>query len=126
MFSLLRMFSVPRALLPEVKDCAADFGVSVDDCIGGDTPVCGIAGDQQAALIGQAGFEPGMTKSTYGTGCFVVANTGDKALRSDNHLLTALRQSSADDGSDAYRWQGDFRARGKCIRRRIRRAVVAR
>jgi glycerol kinase len=71
---LLRMFSVPRALLPEVKDCAADFGVS----------------DQQAALIGQAGFEPGMTKSTYGTGCFVVANTGDKALRSDNHLLTTV------------------------------------
>ena len=87
---LLRMFSVPRELLPDVEDCAADFGVSVDDCIGGNTPVCGIAGDQQAALIGQAGFEPGMTKSTYGTGCFVVANTGDKALRSDNHLLTTV------------------------------------
>ena len=86
---LLRMFSVPRALLPEVKDCAADFGVTVDDCIV-NTPVCGIAGDQQAALIGQAGFEPGMTKSTYGTGCFVVANTGDKALHSDNHLLTTV------------------------------------
>jgi len=87
---LLRMFSVPRELLPEVKDCAADFGVTVDDCIGGNTPVYGIAGDQQAALIGQAGFEPGMTKSTYGTGCFVVANTGDNALRSDNHLLTTV------------------------------------
>ena len=87
---LLRMFSVPRELLPEVKDCAADFGVTIDDCVGGNIPVCGIAGDQQAALIGQAGFEPGMTKSTYGTGCFVVANTGDKALRSENHLLTTV------------------------------------
>ena len=86
---LLRMFSVPRALLPEVKDCAADFGVTVDDCIV-NTPVCGIAGDQQAALIGQAGFEPGMTKSTYGTGCFVVANTGSEALHSENHLLTTV------------------------------------
>ena len=87
---LLRMFSIPRELLPEVKDCAADYGIAVDDCIGGNTPVCGIAGDQQAALIGQAGFEPGMTKSTYGTGCFVIANTGDTALRSRNHLLTTV------------------------------------
>ena len=87
---LLAMFGVPRALLPEVRDCAADFGLAVDECIGGEVPVCGIAGDQQAALIGQAGFEPGMTKSTYGTGCFVVANTGGEALNSDNHLLTTV------------------------------------
>jgi glycerol kinase len=85
---LLAMFSIPRELLPDVRDCAADYGVASDECIGGDVPVCGIAGDQQAALIGQAGFEPGMTKSTYGTGCFVVANTGDAALHSDNQLLT--------------------------------------
>ena len=87
---LLALFSIPRELLPEVKDCAADYGIADDACIGGDVPVCGIAGDQQAALIGQAGFEPGMTKSTYGTGCFVVANTGDKALHSENHLLTTV------------------------------------
>jgi glycerol kinase len=87
---LLTMFSIPRALLPEVRDCAADFGVAVDDCIGGDVPVCGMAGDQQAALIGQAGFQPGMTKSTYGTGCFVVANTGSEALHSENQLLTTI------------------------------------
>ena len=87
---LLALFSIPRALLPEVRDCAADFGIAVDDSIGSDVPVCGIAGDQQAALIGQAGFEPGMTKSTYGTGCFVVANTGREALHSENQLLTTV------------------------------------
>lgn len=87
---LLKVFSIPISLLPDVLDCAADFGTAIDDCIGGDVPVCGIAGDQQAALIGQAGFEPGMTKSTYGTGCFVVANTGAKALQSENQLLTTI------------------------------------
>jgi glycerol kinase len=87
---LLAMFGVPRELLPEVRDCASDFGVAVDPCLGGDIPICGIAGDQQAALIGQAGFEPGMTKSTYGTGCFVVANTGAAALQSENQLLSTV------------------------------------
>ena len=87
---LLRIFRIPPALLPEVRDCAADFGVATHECLGGDVPVLGIAGDQQAALIGQAGFEPGMTKSTYGTGCFVVANTGGKVLQSGNHLLTTV------------------------------------
>ena len=87
---LLSMFGVPRQLLPDVRDCAADSGVAHDDCRGGEIPVCGIAGDQQAALIGQAGFEHGMTKSTYGTGCFVVANTGSEALHSENHLLTTV------------------------------------
>ena len=87
---LLEILRVPRALLPDVRDCAADYGVATDACLGGDVPVCGMAGDQQAALIGQAGFETGMTKSTYGTGCFVVANTGDTALASNNHLLTTV------------------------------------
>jgi glycerol kinase len=87
---LLGMFGVPRSLLPEVRNCADDFGVASDTCIGGEVPVCGIAGDQQAALIGQASFDPGMTKSTYGTGCFVVANTGSEALHSENHLLTTV------------------------------------
>ena len=87
---LLDLFRIPRELLPDVRDCAANYGVATDACLGGDIPVCGIAGDQQAALIGQAGFETGMTKSTYGTGCFVVANTGDTALASENHLLTTI------------------------------------
>jgi glycerol kinase len=87
---LLEMFSVPRELLPDVRDCADDYGMAIDESIGGEVPVCGIAGDQQAALIGQAGFEPGMTKSTFGTGCFVMANTGDRALQSENQLLTTI------------------------------------
>ena len=87
---LLQMFDIPRALLPDVRDFASDFGVASDECLGGNVPICGIAGDQQAALIGQAGFDTGMTKSTYGTGCFVVANTGKTALASKNHLLTTI------------------------------------
>ncbi len=87
---LLSIFGIPRSLLPDVRDCAADYGIANAACLGGEIPVCGIAGDQQSALIGQAGFDTGMTKSTYGTGCFVVANTGDKALPSHNHLLTTV------------------------------------
>ena len=87
---LLNIFNIPRQLLPEVKDCAAQFGVATDVCLGGPVPVLSIAGDQQAALIGQAGFESGMTKSTYGTGCFVIANTGTAALASENKLLTTV------------------------------------
>jgi glycerol kinase len=110
---LLRMFSIPRELLPEVKDCAADYGIAVDACIGGNTPVCGIAGDQQAALIGQAGFEPGMTKSTYGTGCFVIANTGDEALRSSNHLLTTVAMRL--DGNVTFGLEGSVFVAGSAM-----------
>ena len=87
---LLAIFSVPRQMLPDVRDCADDYGLADDVSIGGEVPVCGIAGDQQAALIGQASFGPGMTKSTYGTGCFVIANTGDRGLHSENQLLTTV------------------------------------
>ena len=87
---LLGLFGIPRELLPDVLDCAADFGETDTELLGGNVPVLGIAGDQQAALIGQAGVSRGMTKSTYGTGCFVIANTGDTALASHNHLLTTV------------------------------------
>ncbi|MEP3166629.1 MAG: glycerol kinase GlpK, partial [Marinobacter sp.] len=87
---LLALFRVPAALLPEVLDSAADFGVVDEQWLGAPVPVAGIAGDQHAALIGQACFEPGMAKSTYGTGCFLMLNTGDKALRSENRLLTTM------------------------------------
>ena len=87
---LLQLFGIPRELLAEVHDCAADFGATDDALLGGSVPIRGIAGDQQAALIGQAGTTKGMTKSTYGTGCFVIANTGDKALESHNQLLTTV------------------------------------
>ena len=110
---LLEMFDVPRALLPEVRDCAADFGVAGDDCLGGDVPVCGIAGDQQAALIGQAGFKPGMTKSTYGTGCFVVANTGDEFLQSQHNMLTTVGMRI--DGKVTYALEGSVFVAGSAM-----------
>ena len=110
---LLAMFNIPRMLLPEVRDCAADFGVAVDACLGGEVPVCGIAGDQQAALIGQAGFEQGMTKSTYGTGCFVVANTGAEALHSENHLLTTVGMRIA--GEVTYALEGSVFVAGSAM-----------
>jgi glycerol kinase len=93
---LLELLKIPSPLMPEVRDSAAEFGASDKSLFGAPLPVLGIAGDQQAALVGQAGFVPGMIKSTYGTGCFVVLNTGDKAVTSRNKLLTTL----------AYRLQG--------------------
>jgi glycerol kinase len=94
---LLDLFNIPRPLLPEVRDCAADFGSTDPNFLGSPVPICGIAGDQHAALIGQAGFQDGMTKSTYGTGCFVMANTGATAIQSKNKLLTTT----------AYRFNGE-------------------
>ncbi len=84
---LLRLFDIPPALLPEVRDCAAEFGTT--DVLGRSVPIRGIAGDQQAATMGQACFEPGMLKSTYGTGCFALLVTG-AALPSRHRLLTTL------------------------------------
>lgn len=87
---LLQLFNIPAALLPEVMDSAADFGHCLPTWFGAAIPVCGIAGDQQAALFGHACFEQGMAKSTYGTGCFLMLNTGDTALKSNNRLLTTV------------------------------------
>src|SRR4029450_757218 len=87
---LLEVLNVPASMLPEVKDSAAEFGATDKRLFGAPLPVAGMAGDQQAALVGQAGFGPGMIKSTYGTGCFVVLNTGDTAVTSRNRLLTTL------------------------------------
>jgi glycerol kinase len=93
---LLRLFKVPASLLPDVRDSATAFGATERGLFGASWPIAGIAGDQQAALVGQAGFAPGMAKSTYGTGCFIVLNTGGRMLASKNRLLTTL----------AYRLQG--------------------
>lgn len=87
---LLTLFNVPPALLPEVLDSAADFGESDAGILGSPIPIAGIAGDQQAAAFGQCCFAPGMAKSTYGTGCFLLLNTGEIALRSENRLLTTV------------------------------------
>ncbi|MHA1546308.1 MAG: FGGY family carbohydrate kinase, partial [Alphaproteobacteria bacterium] len=87
---LLELFQVPASMLPEVRDSAADFGTTQADIFGGAIPISGIAGDQQAATVGQACFEPGMMKSTYGTGCFALLNTGAQPVASNNRLLTTI------------------------------------
>ena len=87
---LLKIFGIPSSLLPEVHDSNAEFGDLDKDIFGFSAPICGVAGDQQAALIGQAGFKVGMTKITFGTGCFAITNTGDIAIESKNKLLTTV------------------------------------
>jgi glycerol kinase len=87
---LLAAFGIPRALLPEVLPCTAEFGTTGVAHLGGAIRITGVAGDQQAALVGQAGFEPGLAKNTYGTGSFVVLNTGDRVVRSEQGLLATV------------------------------------
>lgn len=103
---LLALFDVPASLLPDVLDSAADFGVSSVDVLGASIPISGIAGDQQAAAFGQCCFEQGMAKSTYGTGCFLLLNTGDKALRSENRLLSTIAYRL--DGKVSYALEGSI------------------
>ena len=88
--TLLERFRVPRAVLPEVMDCAANFGETDPEIFGRPIPICGVAGDQQASAFGQACFAPGDIKSTYGTGCFVLVNTGAEAVTSKNRLLSTI------------------------------------
>jgi glycerol kinase len=110
---LLRLFNIPKNLLPEVKDCAADFGTTEKSLLGAAIPICGVAGDQQAATIGQACFEPGMMKSTYGTGCFALLNTGDKAVQSKNRLLTTIAYQL--DGKPTYALEGAIFIAGAAV-----------
>jgi len=86
----MELFAIPSGLLPEVRDCASDFGETRPDLFGGAIRICGIAGDQQAATIGQGCFTPGMMKSTYGTGCFALLNTGAEPVHSRHRLLTTI------------------------------------
>ena len=88
--ALLDIFNAPAAILPEVKDSAAAFGETDPEIFGRPLPICGVAGDQQAAAFGQACFAKGDVKSTYGTGCFVLANTGDSVVESKNNLLSTV------------------------------------
>lgn len=94
---LCALLDVPEAMLPEVLDCADDFGETSADLFGAAIPIRGVAGDQQAAVIGQACFKPGMIKATYGTGCFALINTGAEFVASNNRLLTTI----------AYRLKGE-------------------
>lgn len=110
---LLNHFDVPASLLPEVEDCSADFGCTEESLFGAKVPIAGIAGDQQAALVGQACFEEGMVKSTYGTGCFVIMNTGVKALSSHNRLLTTVAYRL--NGKTTYGIEGSIFIAGAAV-----------
>ncbi len=111
--SLLALLDVPRAILPEVKDCADDFGVTDKALFGAEIPILGVAGDQQAATVGHACFKPGMLKSTYGTGCFAVLNTGSEAVRSSNRLLTTIAYQL--DGKPTYALEGSIFVAGAAV-----------
>jgi len=103
---LLELFDIPAGILPEVRDSAADFGITSVDVLGSEIPVQGIAGDQQAAAFGQCCFDVGMAKSTYGTGCFLLLNTGSEILQSRNRLLTTVAYRLA--GETAYAVEGSI------------------
>ena len=111
--TMCEMLDIPMALLPEVRDCAADFGMTRADLFGGKIPILGVAGDQQAATIGQACFQPGMMKSTYGTGCFALLNTGDTPVVSRNRLLTTIAYQL--DGTPTYALEGSIFIAGAVV-----------
>jgi glycerol kinase len=111
---LLEFFGVPRALLPEVRDCAADFGTTAAALFGGGIAIGGMAGDQQAATFGQACFAPGMVKSTYGTGCFMVLNTGEELKLSRNRLLSTV--ACRLDGRMTYALEGSIFIAGAAVK----------
>lgn len=110
---LLDTLGVPAEMLPEVLDSAADFGVTEPTLFGAEIPILGVAGDQQAATIGQACFEPGMLKSTYGTGCFALLNTGTDMVRSKNRLLTTVAYRL--DGKPTYALEGSIFIAGAAV-----------
>ena len=111
---LLALFDIPKKMLPEVRDSSGEFGVTRPDLFGGARiPILGVAGDQQAATVGQACFEPGMVKSTYGTGCFALMNTGDKLVFSKNKLLTTIAYQI--DGKPVYALEGSIFVAGAVV-----------
>jgi glycerol kinase len=110
---LLRMLRVPRSMLPDVKDSSHAYGESAPDLFGGVIAIAGIAGDQQAATIGQACFAPGMIKSTYGTGCFALLNTGTTPVASKNKLLTTIAYQLA--GQRTYALEGSIFVAGSAV-----------
>ncbi|MEP4378606.1 MAG: glycerol kinase GlpK [Alphaproteobacteria bacterium] len=110
---LLDLWRIPAAILPDVRDCAADFGTTISATIGAEIPIRGIAGDQQAAAIGQACFAPGMVKSTFGTGGFVLMNTGCEAAPSANRLLTTINYRLG--GETTYALEGSIFVAGAAV-----------
>ena len=110
---LLDLFDVPRSILPAVQDSASDFGQLDPSILGEALPIYGVAGDQQAAAIGQACFAPGDIKSTYGTGCFVILNTGDKVIPSSNNLLSTIAYRL--NGKATYAQEGSIFIAGAAV-----------
>jgi glycerol kinase len=110
---ILEILDIPASMLPEVLDSAADFGTCRADLFGKELPILGVAGDQQAATVGQACFEPGMLKSTYGTGCFALINTGDSPVESKNRLLTTIAYQI--DGKPTYALEGSIFIAGAVV-----------
>ena len=110
---MCKLFGVPMALLPEVRDSASEFGITRADLFGREIPILGVAGDQQAATVGQACFQPGMMKSTYGTGCFALLNTGTEAVRSENRLLTTIAYQLK--GKPVYALEGSIFIAGAVV-----------
>lgn len=110
---LLSWFGIPRAVLPEVRDSAGSFGTARGDLIGADLPILAVAGDQQAAAVGQACLKPGLMKSTYGTGCFAIANTGERFIVSQNRLLSTV--ASRIGGHTSYALEGSIFMAGATI-----------
>jgi glycerol kinase len=109
--AMLDLFRIPASLLPEIRDCAGVFGATA--MLGGSIPVAGIAGDQQAAMIGQACFAPGMVKSTYGTGCFLLLHTGEVPVASRNRMLTTVAAQL--DGQRTYALEGAIFVAGAAV-----------
>jgi glycerol kinase len=110
---LCELFEIPMSCLPEVRDCAADFGMARKEILGVDLPITGVAGDQQAALVGQACFSPGDVKSTYGTGAFLVLNTGLQLVRSKNRMLSTVAYRLG--GTTTYALEGSILSAGSTI-----------
>ncbi|QIK40734.1 glycerol kinase GlpK [Pontivivens nitratireducens] len=110
---MLDMWNIPASMMPEVMDCAAEFGMTSGETLGAAVPIRGVAGDQQAATVGQACFEKGMMKSTYGTGCFALLNTGDTAVRSQNRLLTTIGYQIG--GKPTYAVEGSIFMAGAAV-----------
>ncbi|WP_343115608.1 glycerol kinase GlpK [Ostreiculturibacter nitratireducens] len=110
---ICRLLGIPLAMLPEVKDCAAEFGATHAELFGGEIPILGVAGDQQAATVGQACFAPGMMKSTYGTGCFALLNTGDTLVQSRNRLLGTIAFQL--NGKPTYALEGSIFIAGAVV-----------
>ena len=110
---MLDLLDVPAAMLPQVLDCAADFGTTDPDLFGGPIAIAGVAGDQQAATVGNACFEPGMLKSTYGTGCFALLNTGRDRVASRNRMLTTIAYRLA--GETTYALEGSIFMAGATV-----------